>query len=539
MHGHGNNRGPIADRARRLLTDYFTGMTEAQRQNLLADAFFGLRHDPREGLPASGSAADFASLCVTHLLAFGCTDGRCHALSRLLTTIRERKGSDPHEDYIDLPLELDPPCKLPCRHEELAHLETLLVDCRGKAAKYSSLSGVARCAGSFLPVPDLQDQDDIALLRHFRRHAGAPPQPPTNTRDYRHILTAFENVPRAVLLGQPGGGKSTTLCRLAADRAAAALECPGAPLPILVNLGAWTGGETFGTFLAEQTQSIGDTIDALAAAQRLILLLDGLNEISMAHRAAKAKAIREYLTYPLRRAFPVVVACRGDDYDGDLDLGLDTLTIQPLSPQRVHEVLVHWMKRADPISGETRADALFWQLAGDPALASVCVTWVAAGADEELFWTASSIPNNVSDKTSDADDALWVRHVRDPKGLLRLVANPFMLNMLYLVWRARGGVLPRDRGDLFDLFVEILLDREGLVVADPVEASAPVSFTSDGERLLAGLTGLAWTMQGRRIAEVGVEGADLGVLTVVERTEALEALGGAPCGELLLKKALN
>jgi hypothetical protein len=112
-----------------------------------------------------------------------------------------------------------------------------------------------------------------------------------------------------------------------------------------------------------------------------------------------------------------------------------------------------------------------------------------------------------------------------------------MLNMLYRVWRERGGVLPRNRGDLFDLFVEILLDREGLVA--PEGADAQVRFTPEGERLLAALTGLAWAMQGRRIAESGAAADDPGVLTLVGRAEALTALGGGPMAELLLKKALD
>ncbi len=525
-----------ADRARRLLADCFTGLTAEQRQAILDRAFQGLTHDPRGRLNNAGSADEFATHCVSRLMDFGCTDGRRHALSRLLVTLREERGTHPPPDLIDLPPLLDGRCALPGREEEHAYLQALLADCRAKAAKYASLRGVARCAAAIPVAADLEDQDDIALLSGLRRRAPTQCEPPVETRDYPHILEAFGQVPRAALLGQPGAGKSTTLRRLAADRAAAALEQPAAPLPILVNLGAWTGGEDLAAFLAVQAPGVGAAAAALAQAGRLILLLDGLNEVPTAQRAAKGAALRAFLG-TLPAVSPVVVSCRADDYVDDLDLGFDTLTLQPLSPQRVRDVLVHWLTRADPVHGKSRAQGLFWQLAGDPALESVLAAWRAAGADEDLFWNAPDIPRespDISGKTGPAQDALWRRHVRDPRGLLRLAANPFMLTMLYLVWHDRGGILPRNRGDLFDRFVENLLRREGLAAAggDP-DGSA--RYTPVGERLLAALTGLAWVMQGRRSAEGGVDAVDPGVLTLVTRTEARSALGG----ESLLKKALD
>ncbi len=102
--------------------------------------------------------------------------------------------------------------------------------------------------------------------------------------------------------------------------------------------------------------------------------------------------------------------------------------------------------------------------------------------------------------------------------------------MLFMVWVDLGGELPRNRGDLFARFVDALLDREHLLVDD--ETSSEPRYTPQGERLLTGLTVIAWRMQVERLAS-GQEAQDMGVLTVLPRRDALKSLGEAS----LLKKA--
>ena len=170
--------------------------------------------------------------------------------------------------------------------------------------------------------------------------------------------------------------------KLAADLAARALDDTNAPLPLLARLGDWTGAEPFETFLAQQLPDLGDALLPLSKAGRAVLLLDGLNELPTAKRAEKVADIRAR-TAALAIDTPVFVSCRSDDYRSELDLGLDTLSLEPLSPERVRDVLRQWLCRTDPRQGEARAERLFWQLAGDKALAAVLETWRKAGADED------------------------------------------------------------------------------------------------------------------------------------------------------------
>lgn len=529
----------IAGRACSLLQAFFTDYPDLKRA-VFDRAFSGYAKDPRGLVDISAPPLVLAAESVSVLLAYGCTDGRRHALGRLLTVIREDfLGANPHADYSELPRLLNGPCGLPNREEERTYLERLLADIEHKAALYAPLRAVARIAPKRAAEPLLGAWDDLALLRHVRS-SGPATEVQSQPQLFDDILDAFSQIKRCALLGRPGAGKTTTLRKLTADLAIRALAEPDAPIPLLVSLGEWTGGASFAEFIAERLPGVGDALLPLSRVGRLILLLDGLNEVPTGQRVVKSAAIRKMID-GLDRETPVFVSCRADDYQGDLDLGMDTLSLEPLSPQRVRAVLRHWLRRIDPQGGEARAERLFWQLAGDEALAGVLKTWLAVGGEEYLFWTTNSITRdqqNLEGKLSGAEKALRLRHVRDPRSLLRLAANPFMLTMLFWVWIDRGETLPRNRGDLFTRFVDALLDRERLLLPD--DSIGDVCYTPDGKRLLLGLASLAWTMQGRSISGMDALFArawrdDRGALTVVRRDEAITALGG----DELIQKAVD
>lgn len=518
----------VARRASRLLLAFFTDHPNL-RQTVLDAAFKGFRHDPRGLLikiDGGESAVVFAEKCVRKLLAYGCTDQGRHSLARLLEVIREDfLGANPHPDYTDLPRLLNSLCALPSREDEHAYLDRLLADIQHKAALYAPLRGLAQIKARADGGPLRGAWDDIAPLRHLRRLSVT--QQPMESRDFGDILTAFGQVKRAALLGQPGAGKTTTLNKLAADLAQWAKTDAGAPLPLMVSLGDWIEDDLLPAFLTSHLPEIGWALNALSRVKRAVLLLDGLNEIPSHQRQTKAQQVRALIRKLVEKDTPVYVSCRADDYVGELDLRTDTLILQPLSPPQIQTILHHWFRLQFGDDGPERAERLFWQLAGDPALAGVLATWRVAGADKDLFWSAEDIPRdhpNVYGKTTRQENYLWQQHVHNPHSLIRLAANPFMLTMLFWVWLDRDEILPRNRGELFARFVDALLDREHLAAWD--ETTGCCRYEREGDQLLAGLADLAWSMQTRRIAEAGAEGSDAGVLTVVARDEAVGVLGG-------------
>jgi hypothetical protein len=536
----------IVGRAIGLLKAFFRANRHLQ-STVLDEAFEGFEKDPRGLLKPDAEPDTFVVDCVTRLLGFGCTDGHRHSLSRLLTVIREQYlGASPPPDYVELPRLLDVDCALPTRDEERAYLEALIEREEARAQLYSPLSASAQAAPESRVAPLLapwEGHKDIALLLHRPRPAAGEQDQPgdAGTREYHDILAAFDHVPQAALLGAPGAGKSTTLRKLAVDMARRALKDPDAALPLLASLGFWSGDEDLEGFLAQQLPDIGFAAAALAQRRRLILLLDGLNEVPTARRAKKAKQIQVYRRR-LPEKTPFIVSCREDDYVGELKLDLDSLSLEPLTPQRVRTVLHHWLPDAAEHMAPGSADRLFWQLAGDERLAGVLQTWLDAGATEEEFWTVSDPgeQKQAYGQTSGAEDVLWREHVPNPRSLLRLAANPFLLTMFYVTWLQNGGALPRNRGELFSGFIDSLLSREGLIHRDP--DTDEVQRDERGEALLFGLGEVAALMQ--RVRDPSDhrgddESGDADVLTVLPRTEVDAALdtGQKGAGAALLKIA--
>ena len=522
---------PLRGRAVKLLASCFANDDERSRRALLNLAFSDFARPP--AFDCTGAAPVFADHVVGVLLAYGCAVRGRHSLSLLLETLIAERGRQLDPEFAELPRLLDADCGLPTRTEELAYLARLLADIRAKARKYSAIQAVgalnpARTGEEALDA-DL-DEADIALLRLQRTVE-------RESRDFEDILQAFEEVQTAALLGAPGSGKSTTLRRLAADLARKGQSDPAAPLPLFVALGEWTGDEPLDTFIGAHIPEIGWALNGLTRAGRLVLLLDGLNEVPTTKRKAKAedvKALINRLTSALSesggvpaddslRKAQIIVSCRRDDYRDELDLGLDTLLLQPLTPRRVRAAL----HQSVTDRGESPEDAerLFWQLAGDEALAAVFAAWERAGRSEDAFWAVAD-PYSEDNLPADIDWSgrwIWSRCLQDPRSLLRLAASPFMLNMLYQVWRAEGAV-PRNRGDLFARFIDRLLAREHLVVKQ--SKTGNWERTADGERLLAGLTKVAWGMQRERVERDPEEAEDFGVLTMLSRDAAAALLGG-------------
>jgi hypothetical protein len=261
-------------------------------------------------------------------------------------------------------------------------------------------------------------------------------------------------VRRLAVLGEPGAGKSFSLERIACEAARRALRDPAAPLPLLVRLGAWTREQPLHDFIAQQIAPLaGEDFARLRDAGRALLLLDAVNEIPPGQRLAKAKQIRQMAEDT--RFAAVVISCRERDFDADFHFPFDRLTLQPLTPWQIHGFLQRALGvgAGDPTTARQRAEACFWQIAGQN-LRWAWDRWQEKGETLERFLTLRAVPDgrHILDWNSRA-------LLADRRGLLKLAANPFLLTlMMQLVLET--GMVPPNRARLIDGFLSLLHQRE-------------------------------------------------------------------------------
>jgi len=356
--------------------------------------------------------------------------------------------------------------------------------------QYTTLSGSAQTKARDASVLMTQK------YRHLRDLLGDDGQRelPREQREYTDILQAIRDIKRAVLLGEPGAGKTTTLWRLAKDLFDTAMNDPKAPIPVLVRLGKWTqADEPLIAFIRRELGELGVYLDKLIADKRVVLLLDGLNEIPLAQRkAGKDEQVKAFIeaAYKANPDLIGVISCRERDYT--LDLGFDKIDIAPLDLLRIREFVTRYL---DPVKGVGVGEVMFWRLAGETArktadafkgeFAGKFPDW------EPLLWLSSALPEGITWGYSWDEYFHWNRWLRErakPSSLLTLAQNPYMLMMMTDIYR-NTGTLPDNRGALFTQFVDELIDRESRTN----ERMA----AREGD-LTAALAKLAYAMQIRR-----------------------------------------
>ncbi|MFZ4795556.1 MAG: SUMF1/EgtB/PvdO family nonheme iron enzyme, partial [Blastocatellia bacterium] len=330
--------------------------------------------------------------------------------------------------------------------------------------------------------------------------------PSTRERTIGRFTDAIEKIleiRRAVLLGEPGGGKTTTILKLAGQLLDRAQHDPQQPIPLFIRLGRWTeADQPLPDFIAHELGPLGTHLDSLLRQKRAALLLDGLNELPTNQRESKYSQVRDLVNQ--HPGLIAIISCRELDYT--IDLEFDRISIAPLDPARIREFVGKYL-------GEENGEQLFWRLAGGEEVRRVFEKWRQAGASFDLFWNAPDIPRedpNVFGITSGEEDSIWHDKVHDQHSLIKLAHNPYMLLMLTSVYE-KYGELPANRGQLFDKFVTHLLAREKV---------APAERTP----LINGLAEIAFTMQSQPAGEATEDGEPASARTVMPRADVAKVL---------------
>lgn len=176
---------------------------------------------------------------------------------------------------------------------------------RGRAlmlrrVRYKWITGVLEPSLSRTPQLTLSLQRRTDVLDTAGRVGQQHGRPGAVLPRGKTVTAVFDEVGGGLLvLGAPGGGKTTVLLQLARELLDRAEQDPEQPVPVVANLASWAKGtQPLATWLAREltgTYKVPQrTAAALVAQDALVLLLDGLDEVAESYRAGCVEAINDY-----------------------------------------------------------------------------------------------------------------------------------------------------------------------------------------------------------------------------------------------------
>ena len=229
----------------------------------------------------------------------------------------------------------------------------------------------------------------------------SPADLPIRFEDKGYLLSEVIDglrLPRVIILGEPGSGKSTSLRHLAMIQARkAARNNRKYKIPVLAPLDTYTGGDIL-EFLQDKVEGfksgqLSVLLPRYLQEGRMILFFDALNEMPGDQFLKNIRLILKAIDdYPRNR---FVFTCRTEQYKGELKI--PRAVLQPLDDALIEEFIKGYLGAS--------GTAFFNRLQGE--------------------------------------------------SLLPLVRNPFFLWMVL-----RIGEVPKSKGNLIEQFVDTLFERE-------------------------------------------------------------------------------
>jgi len=224
-----------------------------------------------------------------------------------------------------------------------------------------------------LNIADLSTLVENRPWQLLPQQSNDEPQPiPLGT----HIFDVFNQMNRRLLiLGEPGAGKTTTLLELAQALLKCADEDPTFPSPIIFNLSSWAErraplSEWLTGELCTRYSIPTKIAQAWVADDKIIPLLDGLDEVQKDYRVACAKAINAFQQEHL---VPLVVCSRLDEYESlTTRLKLHgAVLLQPLTIEQIDTYLVKAGPKLATIHILLQQDTELQELAKSPLMLSI------------------------------------------------------------------------------------------------------------------------------------------------------------------------
>jgi MFS family permease len=244
-----------------------------------------------------------------------------------------------------------------------------------------------------------------------------------------------------LILGAPGAGKTTVLLNLLEHLLTDAEQDAAVPIPVVFQLNTWASSrKPLAEWLVDELRKLYGVPHALAqywiTEERVLPLLDGLDEVALDQRLNCARAIDDFNTE--HRLLPLVVTSRIADYDSlGLRMALGAaLLVQPLTDPQVEGYLDKWGEPLTGLRKALRSDRVMRELLRTPFLLSVAVR-VYEGLPAADFRTGGGSLEDCRTRLL----AAFVEHTLDRKPSQRTYESQDTVRWLAYIARALGQSL--------------------------------------------------------------------------------------------------
>lgn len=192
-----------------------------------------------------------------------------------------------------------------------------------------------------------------------------------------------------LILGAPGSGKTTMLLELTRGLIARAREDVTQPIPMVFNLASWTERLTLADWLTQELNNLYSvprkTAPDWVKGNKLLLLLDGLDEVRQESRAKCVEAINEFRKQ--NGLTSLAVCSRSQDY-ADLNAKLSfegAIEVQPLTQEQIAEFFNRFGDEMVGIKQALEKDNALHEMAETPLFLSIMLIAYRNKRDEEIL----------------------------------------------------------------------------------------------------------------------------------------------------------
>ena len=224
------------------------------------------------------------------------------------------------------------------------------------------------------------------------------------------LFALLEQEPRAVVFGDPGGGKTTCLEWMALE--GAGNYQPGGLVTLFVPLVKWAEAGGFWSLIHRSTGFSPSQVERLISSKRCRILLDALNECPDALRTAAVREISRFLrNYP---GLPIVISARIPDTTRPFDL--PSFSVDILSDNQRRALLRRFL------GDEAKADALLANLGAKPCGEFLARTPMRLRMLADVAETVDELPTGVAALYHQWIGDLYLREKEKERGALNVLA---------------------------------------------------------------------------------------------------------------------